>query len=556
MTRRIHCGINIDPANELGRPSVQEIQDLGATWVRFTFKDDGDGPQPTRFVSYDDLVWELNQAGISILLISSYETYPGKPARDADEATWNAYIDKFVARCRQIAQHYGSQVQAYQIWNEPDLVEPLSGYDPRVHAEVFGRLLRDAFMAIKDISSATVVTGGLAAGHPTYLEQATSATNGVLYADALGVHPYGRRPTQNWPRPDWGFGVLGDLIQDYYNAARIPIWITEVGTADTPVQDEFTQRTLQALGENLAEVTPHVFWFCWSDGMVPPFGLIDTAGEKKASYTSFQQFASLPYEKAIINVVERPSVHWSARLGQQVRYIIVHSTASPVGAPAQNTLKYLVGPNARRVSAHELVLPGRRAYRLVPDESAAHHCESETVRFPDGTPAHLANEITWGIETYQVSGRPVGEEVLDTTIERVATACRRFELGSSHILGHREIDPDRRQDPVGVDMDALRAAVDRVLQGDVFLADVDEVSLRNVLLAEAEVHQTIQLNPIAALQSRIFADGFVPTSPEFDTQVNSVQYRAQRAEHLGTGQVRVYYAKVPDWANVQFVERA
>lgn len=556
MTRRIHCGINIDPANESGRPSVQKIQDLGATWVRFTFKDDSDGPQPTRFASYDGLVQDLNQAGINILMILSYETYPGKPARDANEAIWNTYTDKFVARCRQIAEHYGSQANAYQIWNEPDLLEPSSGYDPRVHAEVFGRLLKDAFTAIKEVSSATVVTGGLAAGHPAYLEQARSATNGVLYADALGVHPYGRRPTQDWPRPNWGFGVLGDLVQDYYNAARIPIWITEVGTQDTSVQDEFPQRAFEALNEDLAEAAPHVFWFCWSDGMVSPFGLVDAAGGEKASYTSFQQFALLPYEKPIISVVERPSVHWSDRLGQQVRYIVVHSTASPVGAPAENTLNYLIGPNARRVSAHELALPGRRVYRLVPDERAAHHCESESVRFPDGTPAHLANEITWGIETYQVGGRPVGKEALDTAIERIAAACRRFELDSSRILAHREIDPDRRQDPVGVDMDKLRAAVDKVLRGDVLLAAVDAVPLRDVLLAEAEVHQTIQLNPNAALQMRIFADSFVPTSSEFDVQVNNVEYRAQRAEHLGTGKVRVYYAKVPDWANVQFVERS
>jgi N-acetyl-anhydromuramyl-L-alanine amidase AmpD len=244
-----------------------------------------------------------------------------------------------------------------------------------------------------------------------------------------------------------------------------------------------------------------------------------------------------------MGVIDRPSVHWSDRQGQQVRYVIVHSTASPVGAPAVNTLNYLVGPNDRGVSAHELVLPGGQVYRLVPDERAAHHCESESVRFPDGTPAHLANEITWGIEAYQVTGKPVSAEILATTIERVTAAGRRLGLDSSRVLGHREIDPDRRQDPIGVDMDQLRATVDKAL-------------LRDLLLAQAEACQVIQFNPNAALQRRIFADGFVPNSPEFDAQVSGVQYRAQRAEHLGTGKVRVYYARVGDWGNVGFVERA
>jgi len=540
MARRIHCGINTDPANPNGRPSVQQLQDLGATWVRFTFKDDTAGPQPTRFAFYDGVVQQLNQAGINILMILSYETLPGKPARDADDATWDAYIDKFATRCRQIAQHYGPQVQAYQIWNEPDFLAPSPAYDPCVRPQVFGRLLRAAFTRIKEVSAATVVMGGLAAGQPAYLGQVRAATGGVLYVDAVGVHPYGRRPTPDWPRPDWGFGVLGDLIRQYANAAGKPIWITEIGTNDTTVQDPFPRRAFEALNTDLAQQAPYVFWFCWSDGMVTPFGVVNAAGARKGSYTSFKEFATLPLEE--VGVIDRPSVHWSDRQGQVVRYIIVHSTESPVGAPAENTLNYLVGPNDRGVSAHELVLPGDRVYRLVPDERAAHHCESATVTFPDGTPANLANEITWGIEAYQVVGRPVGVDVLATTTQRVVAACRRLRLDASQVLGHREIDPTRRSDPVGVDMDQFRAAVTREL-------------LKDALLAEAEARQVIQFNPNAALQQRIFADGFVPNSPEFDVQVSGVTYRAQRAEHLGTGKVRVYYARVGDWGNVRFVER-
>lgn len=282
--------------------------------------------------------------------------------------------------------------------------------------------------------------------------------------------------------------------------------------------------------------------------MVDPYGLVETSGTIKPSYLSFQQFAQLSHEEPGVSVTDRFSVHWSDRMGHQVRYFIVHSTASPVGAPAGSTLRYLVGPNDRRVSAHELVLPGRRVYRMVPDEYAAHHCESATVHFPDGTPAHLANEITWGIEAYQVSGRPVGDEVLETTIERVAVACRRLGLGPEHVLGHREIDPERRQDPVGVeDMNELRAAVRRLLP--------ESVALDALLLEEADANQVIQFNPNAALQRRIYADGFVPNSPEFDVTVGDVRYRVQRAEHLEAGKMRAYYAEVPRWDDVRFVER-
>ena len=33
---------------------------------------------------------------------------------------------------------------------------------------------------------------------------------------------------------------------------------------------------------------PVVFWFCWSDGMVPPFGLLDANGNPKPAYQRYQ----------------------------------------------------------------------------------------------------------------------------------------------------------------------------------------------------------------------------------------------------------------------------
>jgi hypothetical protein len=75
------------------------------------------------------------------------------------------------------------------------------------------------------------------------------------------------------------------------------------------------------------------------------------------------------------------------------------------------------------------------------------------------------------------------------------------------------------------------------------------------LLARGEANQVIYFNPDAALQKRIFADGFVPNSGEFRMTFEGAEYIAQRAEHLGTGAVRVYYVRAGDWDNVRFVQR-
>lgn len=77
--------------------------------------------------------------------------------------------------------------------------------------------------------------------------------------------------------------------------------------------------------------------------------------------------------------------------------------------------------------------------------------------------------------------------------------------------------------------------------------------LKDALLAQAELEQVIRFNPKAALQRAIFVDGFVPNSAEFTVDEDGISYVAQRAEHMGTGEVRVYYVPVGDWGNVQFV---
>ena len=69
------------------------------------------------------------------------------------------------------------------------------------------------------------------------------------------------------------------------------------------------------------------------------------------------------------------------------------------------------------------------------------------------------------------------------------------------------------------------------------------------LIAEAARLQVIQFNPGAALQKRTFSDGFVPNSGEFEFEGNI----AQRAEHLGSGEVRVYHAPLTNVNDVTFV---
>jgi len=81
----------------------------------------------------------------------------------------------------------------------------------------------------------------------------------------------------------------------------------------------------------------------------------------------------------------------------------------------------------------------------------------------------------------------------------------------------------------------------------------DSNGLNDLLRQEGKRCQVLQFNREAALQKRIFADGFVPNSTEFTINQGGADYIGQQAENLASGEQRVYYVQVGDWGNVQCV---
>lgn len=182
-------------------------------------------------------------------------------------------------------------------------------------------------------------------------------------------------------------------------------------------------------------------------------------------------------------VVDHPSQHWSPRDGRKPRYIVIHSTETPADGTTAGTLQYLT-QNDRQVSIHELIMPGHPVYRMVPDDRAAHHVGYATL--PNGAGGFEANLQTWGEELYNVAGRPVDKETRDRGVARAAEACKRLGLTSAEVLGHREVDPARRSDPTGIDMDAFRRDVATLL------GEKREPDFRKVVWATEEAARILQ----------------------------------------------------------------
>lgn len=284
-------GINIDPSHGLGDPGGGVLNAIGAGMVRFTFKDESFGvePDPSRLAFYRQKVADYQAAGVRVLVLLSYETAPAFPAWSDDPIAWGEYRARFSARAGAIAAQLGD-VEAYEIWNEPDEPNPRPEYAPNIPPHIYGELLRDSWWAIKAVSDAQVIIGGLDSGDPSYLVAARNSA-GALYADGVGIHPYGQRPDPSWPSPSWGFGNLEDIVWNYHATTGLPVWITELGIEDESIQAEYLSRAFARVA-SMPGVVAHLIWFCWSDGMVHGFGIVDSALNAKPAYFAYEEAAA------------------------------------------------------------------------------------------------------------------------------------------------------------------------------------------------------------------------------------------------------------------------
>lgn len=308
-------GLNIDPNNPKGNPAPTELKELGAQRVRYTFYDSSGGnqPDPAKASFYSERAGAYKEAGIDSVVILTYDTYPNRPDPNGPDSLWDEYIGHFANRAAQIAGLLAPYQPAFQVWNEPD--HPIHpGYVPTLREAVYGRMQRRVYDAIKGVDpTLTVLTAGLASGNPGWLTRVIQSLGGQLPADAIAFHPYGQRPDRDWPDPNWAFGYFGDLLANYYRAGQNkPVWITEMGVKEEDLNHdrnqvaEFLRRYYRAVSERYSDKVRQLIWFCYSDGMVPPFGLVEESGNRKPAYFAFAEIAEPILETPPAPTIETP----------------------------------------------------------------------------------------------------------------------------------------------------------------------------------------------------------------------------------------------------------
>lgn len=318
---------------------VGAASDLGVEWVKqeidWAMYESAAGT--IDWDAIDAMVASLDEAGLNILL-----TVGGAPAwaRDtsvdvgppSDYATYAAFVGA-------MAERYEGQVDAYEIWSEPNL-QSMWNSPNGLSAASYVELLRLAYVAIKSADpAAVVVTAGLA---PTGVNDGVAAIDDRVYlrqmyaagaadwSDAVGAHPSGwanppdstccrntRPAVPGWDdHPSFFFK---ETLSDYRSImvqngdSGTYIWATKFGWGSndglniTPDEtfygfvtytslDEQSQYILRGfqLGAELGYVGPMFVWnlnYCEAFGVTDPqclWSLLDPAGNPRPAYLALE----------------------------------------------------------------------------------------------------------------------------------------------------------------------------------------------------------------------------------------------------------------------------
>lgn len=284
-----------------------QITSLGVTWVKqvINWRDFEPVQGQIDFDTLDTIVNSMHDAGLNILL-----TVTAAPAWARSTADENGPPDNFgdyVTFVTALAQRYTSKVQAYEVWNEPNLRREWNSKVHVIGPTSYSELLKAAYPAIKAADpSALVLSAGLA---PTGFNDGVNAINDRQFlkdlytvgladvSDAIGAHPLGwANPPDSvcceapvgvethFEDPSFFFrNTLNDYRQIMVTSqdGNTPVWVTKFGWGTSEDTDAPSENnvflTYTTLGEQ-AIYDPRGFELGAEFGFIGPMFLDNLNG--------------------------------------------------------------------------------------------------------------------------------------------------------------------------------------------------------------------------------------------------------------------------------------
>lgn len=299
-------------------PHVGDLKALGTHWVR-VFATWSDLKKPTPGVysvnwlaNYERLFSEL-PAGTKVIV--AVVGAPQWETGSSNEHTPPANPEDYAAFVGGLAQHWGSRVAAYELWNEEDSPSWWVGApDPAAYAA----LLKATYPVVKAAEpNATILVGGLTGNDYPFLE-ALYQNGAKGYFDAVAVHtdtacnivsPYSfLRENDGHMIPDSFLAYREVHNVMLANGDDKPIWMTELSWRTTSATcnegfwagrkaqgvTEQQQATYLAQAYHCLAQDPYVqvaIWFPLQDEGPDTAGLLRSGGSRKPSFAAMQAYA-------------------------------------------------------------------------------------------------------------------------------------------------------------------------------------------------------------------------------------------------------------------------
>lgn len=294
---------------------ARDLANAGAGWIRIEIRAQHDSARQggPGYIDYRKWDWFIRECapkyGLKVLLLLgtgilddnrvdpavSFARINDPP--DRPDGT-NGYIRLYTARAKEIADHYGDAVAAYEVLNEPNISAVLQfdteGRQMEVAPERFGALLAETYGAIKPAHPRQqLVIGGLlfgprAAGATADFDylyvlyrssrvQQYRAANGRYPFDGIGVHAYFLDQPRKIVDHLW---ALRGLVAEAGDTSKL--WLTEIGleappplldpsyliaapTSSETAQATFIRGLFPLLLRETRGFVANVFWFKYED---------------------------------------------------------------------------------------------------------------------------------------------------------------------------------------------------------------------------------------------------------------------------------------------------
>ncbi|MGX9790138.1 cellulase family glycosylhydrolase [Mycobacterium sp. MMS18-G62] len=324
--------------------TFDEMQSLGVDTVRVLVPWGGVQPYDPNalfglFSGYRD--WSkvdfiVNQAverNMAVLGVLNSTPYWGAQDGNGCLGCYGAAPDpqKFAAFAAEVAAHFGGDISAYEVWNEPNYIQ---SWSPAIDPVSYTEVLKQVYTAIKAANSDALVVagvlgtvvnfGGVTMDARDFVE--TMYANGAKgFFDALSIHPYQyttkfSEGDYTWWKP-WNADsplqqliAIRQLMIDNGDAA-LRIWASEYGLP-TAGPNAVTQEQQSAFIKD--------FLNAWSklDYTGPSF-IYTTRDRIDGTQTEDGSFGLFNYD-------------WTAKLAAQVikDFIAAHQTPTDPGGPA------------------------------------------------------------------------------------------------------------------------------------------------------------------------------------------------------------------------------